>query len=76
MKAPEASEGAKPLKAPTLRFSKRMVAMALMLISAGAAWVLSPWPYGMLGGVVFCASGFALFFGAGYAWVSDDESAP
>lgn len=64
----------KMLPARQLRFSKRMVALSLVLITAGAIWIMNPWPYAMAGGVILCGAGFALFFIAGYSWGCENES--
>ena len=64
----------KLLPARQLRFSKRMVALSLVLIIAGAALVMSSWPHAMAGAVMLCGSGFVIFFSAGYYWACDNES--
>ena len=58
----------------TLRFSRRMVALALCLAVLGAAMIFSSWQYGLMIGVASCASGFAVFFTAGCYWGCDNES--
>jgi hypothetical protein len=67
------SDDGNPLPARTLKFSRRMVALSLLLIGAGAVFILNPWPYAMVAGVACCAGGFAVFFSAGYYWACGNE---
>ena len=57
-----------------LRFSKRMVALSLVLMAAGAALLFSPGAYNPMAGVACGALGMAVFFTAGYYWGCDNES--
>lgn len=70
----EMNDDKKMLPKRSLIFSKRMVALALALIAGGVAMVLSPWGYGKVVGVTFCAVGFWVLFTAGYYWGCENET--
>jgi hypothetical protein len=63
----------KALPVRTLKFSKRMVALSLLMIAFGTAFILNTSPYAMIAGVACCAVGFGIFFSAGYYWACGNE---
>jgi hypothetical protein len=69
-----ASDQAKPLPARTLKFSRRMVALSVLLLIGGGALAMSAKPHALLLGVACAALGFAIFFTAGYYWACENES--
>jgi hypothetical protein len=68
------TEETKSLPKKTLRFSKRMVALSLMLVAGGIVLMTSAWSHALMAGLSCATLGFGLLFTAGYYWGCDNES--
>ena len=64
----------RPLPGRLVRWSKRLVALAALVIAVGLALIVGPWAWGALvGGLVF-GIGLTVLLTASYYWGCGNES--
>lgn len=71
-----ATSATPPVKLPEkkLRFSRRTVALSMVLVALGVAGVFGPWKFAPVAGAILGGVGMVLFFSAGYYWTCDNDS--
>lgn len=70
----EGADDKRPLAPRRLRFSRRMVALSLVIVAAGLGLVLCPLSYGPVAGAACGGLGLGVLFSAGYYWTCDNEA--